>query len=121
MKKIQYRKNMERGRTILETIGVLVVLVLLVWGTSEVFGILKAKVIAKDINENVSTQATIRLHDLMSKPKSGKNREVVKGTHDLPIEVANGTRGSLEQVFYVQVVKFWPTTKINIAGRKIKN
>ena len=56
------KKWNESGRSMIETLGVLVLLILLTLGGIQVFGLLYTNVVAKAVTESVVNQASVRRH-----------------------------------------------------------
>ncbi|MBQ4471687.1 MAG: hypothetical protein II942_00350, partial [Alphaproteobacteria bacterium] len=96
-------KQNERGRSILETLGVLAILVLLTWLGIQVFSYVYTNVVTNALEKEVMTHASVRLHEVQKSWDRGADVLEVKGPYDFPIRVENGTEGTLKDVFWVSL------------------
>ena len=97
------KKWNESGRSMIETLGVLVLLILLTLGGIQVFGLLYTNVVAKAVTESVVNQASVRRHAHMKKVPEGSNGVDLKGPYGYPMHVEDGVTGSLKNTFWVSV------------------
>lgn len=101
----KYKKaTSEIGRTLVEVLGILALMVMLTLGGVQVFGELKTNSISKALTDSVLAQATVRAHEALGGSKDEANVVSVEGPHQYPMTVRNGTPGtSWEHMFWVDV------------------
>ena len=93
----------ESGRTLLEMLGVLVVLIVLTIGGVYMFGSLYSNAVAKALTESVMAQASVRKHEHMKRTENLPNAIDVDGPHGYTIHVEDGTEGTLGDTFWVSL------------------
>jgi len=92
----------ETGRTLIELLGVLALLVLLTLGGLQVWRVLHADVIVKDLTTAVMQEATIRQHALRAKSSNTKDIISRQGPYGVGLEVENGIDGVMSDYFWVK-------------------
>ncbi|MBQ3695765.1 MAG: hypothetical protein II938_02185 [Alphaproteobacteria bacterium] len=104
MKQRKKTLKIESGRSMLEMLGVLVLLVILTLGGVMVFSMVYTNVVSKALTDSVVTQASIRRHDHMRKViERDGNVLDIEGPYGYPIHVEDGMEGTLENTFWVSV------------------
>jgi len=95
-------KKNESGRSMLEMLGVLVLLMLLTLGGLHVWGLLRSDVVTKDVTTAVMEEAMIRQHALRAKPSDTPDEISREAAHDVKLTVENGIDGAMSDYFWVK-------------------
>jgi len=95
-------KENESGRSMLEMLGVLVLLMLLTLGGLHVWGLLRSDVITKDVTTAVMEEAVIRQHALRAKSSDTADEISREAAHDVKLTVENGIDGAMSDYFWVK-------------------
>ncbi len=95
-------KKNESGRSIIEMLGVLALLMLLTLGGLQLFGQMQAGVVAKDLSGAIVEEALIRQHALKGKPSNKKDTISRQGPHGISFEIENGVDGDMGDYFWVK-------------------
>ena len=94
----------ESGRTMLETLGVIIILIVLTIGGIKGFGWMRANAVANNLLDQVMDMAVSRQNELLGRNwrRPEENDKYTKdGVHGISVSVENGISGNLKDVFWV--------------------